>query len=150
MDTGVKENAKASVKPSLTDEAALALWDKLLPTIRVRKPSDATPPIAPQPTASLGDIRKSGDICPQSGWWECLEKRKIDGERRRFFKAGDKLSSVVVNGRASLWHTLIGNTHQIAAVEWKLLEYEHPLSSSVDEKVAGLDDAVNDAKESDA
>lgn len=132
MDTGVKENARTSVKPSLTNEAALALWDKLLPTIRVRQPSDATSPITPAPMASLGNVRKSGDICPQSGWWECLEKRKIDGERRRFFKAGDKLPPVLADGGASLWHTLVGNTYQIATVEWKLLEHESPLGSSVD------------------
>ena len=150
MDTGVKENAKASVKPSLTDEAALALWDKLLPTIRVRRPSDATPPAAPSPTASLESVRKSGDICPQSGWWECLEKRKIEGERRRLFKAGDKLPPVLADGGASLWNTLIGNTHQIATVEWKLVEYDLPSVFSVETKGAGIPQAGNDAKVDDA
>jgi hypothetical protein len=135
MDTGVKENARASVRPSLTDEAALVLWDKLLPTIRVRQPSDATPPNVPPSTVSLGSVLKSGDICPQSGWWECQEQRKIDGERRRLFKAGDKLPPVLADGGASLWKTLIGNTHQIAAVEWKLLEYDPHLHSRSIQKV---------------
>jgi len=150
MDTGVKENARASVRPSLTDEAALALWDKLLPTIRVRRPSDATPPPAPPPTVSLESVRKSGDICPQSGWWECLEKRKIEGERRRLFTAGDKLPPVLADGGASLWNTLIGNTHQIATVEWKLVEYDPPSAFSVDTKGAGIPQAGNDAKVDDA
>lgn len=150
MDTGVKENARASVRPSLTDEAALVLWDKLLPTIRVRQPSDATPPNAPSSTVSLGSVMKSGDICPQSGWWECLEKRKIEGERRRLFKAGDKLPPVLADGGASLWNTLIGNTHQIAAVEWKLLEYDPPSAFLVDKKGAGIPQADNDMKENDA
>ncbi|TXG00411.1 T6SS immunity protein Tli4 family protein [Massilia arenae] len=150
MDTGVRENARASVRPSLTDEAALVLWDKLLPTIRVRQPSDATPPNAPSSTVSLGSVMKSGDICPQSGWWECLEKRKIEGERRRFFKAGDKLSPVLADGGASLWNTLIGNTHQIATVEWKLLEYDPSSAFSVDTKSAGIPQADNDTKENDA
>lgn len=150
MDTGVKENARASVRPSLTDEAALALWDKLLPTIRVRRPSDATPPPAPPPTVSLESVRKSGDICPQSGWWECLEKRKIEGERRRLFTAGDKLPPVLADGGASLWNTLIGNTHQIATVEWKLVEYDLPSVFSVETKGAGIPQAGNDAKVDDA
>lgn len=150
MDTGVRENARASVRPSLTDEAALELWDKLLPTIRVRQPSDATPPNAPSSTVSLGSVMKSGGICPQSGWWECLEKRKIEGERRRFFKAGDKLSPVLADGGASLWNTLIGNTHQITAVEWKLLEYDPSSAFSVDTKRAGIPQADNDTKENDA
>lgn len=42
LDSGVKDNRKASVNPSITDEEALALWDKLIRTIRVRRPSDAT------------------------------------------------------------------------------------------------------------
>jgi hypothetical protein len=150
MDTGVKDNARASVRPSLTNEAALSLWDKLLPTIRVRQPSDATPPIAPPPTVSLGNLMKSGEICPQSGWWECLEQRKIDGERRRLIKAGDKLPTVLVDGGASFWNTLIGNTHQIAAVEWKLLEYDPPSAFSVDTKSDGIPQANNDVKENDA
>ena len=148
MDTGVKENAKASVRPSLTNEAALALWDKLLPTIRVRQPSDATPPISP--TVPLGSVMKSGDICPQSGWWECLEKRKIEGERRRFFKAGDKLPPVLAEGGASLWHTLIGNTYQVATVDWKLLEHAPPLSPSVDQQATVIPHADNGMKEKDA
>lgn len=150
MDTGVKENARASVRPSLTDEAALALWDKLLPTIRVRQPSDATQSNAPSSTVSLGSVMKSEDICPQSGWWECLEKRKIEGERRRLFMAGDKLPPVLAAGGASLWNTLIGNTHQIAAVEWKLLEYDSPSAFSADTKGAGIPQADNDMRENDA
>lgn len=149
MDTGVKENAKANVRPSLTDEAALALWDKLLPTIRVRQPSDATPPIAPSATVSLGTVRKTGNICPQSGWWECMEKRKIDGERRRLFKEGDKLPPVLADGGASLWHTLIGNTYQIASVEWRLLEHESPLAPSSDKKT-DIPHSDDDLKENDA
>ena len=150
MDTGVKDNAKASVRPSLTNEAALALWDKLLPTIRARQPSDATPPIAPAPTVSLGSVRRSGHICSQSGWWECLETRKIEGERRRLFKAGDKLPPVLADGGASLWRTLIGDTHQVAEVDWKLLEHEPPLSSLVDQQAVGNPRADNDLKENDA
>ena len=42
LDTGLKGNRTASAKPSLTDEEALALWDRLLGTIRLRQPSDAT------------------------------------------------------------------------------------------------------------
>lgn len=40
MDTGVKDNDKASVRPSLSDKDALALWDRLLSTIRLRVPSN--------------------------------------------------------------------------------------------------------------
>jgi len=36
LDTGVDGNRKGAVKPSLTDEEAVALWDKLVATLRIR------------------------------------------------------------------------------------------------------------------
>jgi hypothetical protein len=53
LDTGVKDDQTASVKPSLTDEEAVALWDKLITSIRVRptgdsvKQSSTAPPRSP-------------------------------------------------------------------------------------------------------
>ncbi|MCL1861142.1 MAG: T6SS immunity protein Tli4 family protein, partial [Proteobacteria bacterium] len=41
--TGVKVNTRGAVPPSLTDEEAVAMWDKLTSTIRVR-PMKETPP----------------------------------------------------------------------------------------------------------
>lgn len=43
LDSGLRGNEKARVKPSITDEEALAIWDRLIGTIRLRRPSDATP-----------------------------------------------------------------------------------------------------------
>ena len=37
LDSGVKSNKTARTKPSVTDEEAVALWDKLIDTIRVRQ-----------------------------------------------------------------------------------------------------------------
>lgn len=150
LDSGVEGNSKATVRPGITNVEALELWDKLLPTIRIRQPSDATPPITHLSNLPLGSIGRSGDICFQSGWWECLEKRKIDGERRRFLKAGDKLPLVVASGGANLWRTLIGYTQQVALVEWKLLEYENTLPSSTIRKEDGSSLANSGAKNSDA
>lgn len=149
LDSGVKGNAKAKVKPSITDVEAVALWDQILPTIRLRQTTDATTLKPATPGVPLGSVRKSGDICPQSGWWECFEKRKIDGERRRPFKAGDEFPPVLADGGASLWNTLIGNTYQIASVEWKLLEHESSPASSGG-KEAGIPHSDDDIKESDA
>lgn len=150
LDSGVKGNLKAKVEPSVTDEEAIALWDRILPTIRLRQASDATPPIFPAPTVLLGTLRKSGDICPQSGWWECMEKRKIDGKRRRLFKEGEELPPVVADGRTGLWRTLIGDTYQIAKVEWKLIEHQQALVSALGEKARGMSDEGSATKDSDA
>jgi hypothetical protein len=45
--TGVKDDETASVKPSLTDDEAVALWDKLTASIRVRPVAEPKPPSRP-------------------------------------------------------------------------------------------------------
>jgi hypothetical protein len=57
--SGMKDNSRASVNPSITDEEALALWDKLITTIRVRQPSDATPTTVTKPRATLASLALS-------------------------------------------------------------------------------------------
>ena len=42
LRTGVQENELAAVKPSLTDDETVALWDKLTSTIRVRPTKETT------------------------------------------------------------------------------------------------------------
>jgi hypothetical protein len=79
--TGVKGNARGQVQPSLTDEEAIAMWDKLTSSIRVRPvkgiPSDGeTKPDAPAPEARApaAALRLStGDKCPKTGPWRCVE-----------------------------------------------------------------------------
>lgn len=41
LDSGVKNNHTARAEPSLTDEEAVALWDKIIETIRVRQTGGA-------------------------------------------------------------------------------------------------------------
>lgn len=124
LDSGVHKNAKARVRPSLSDEEALALWDNLLSTIRVRQPSDATPSKEVKPKTPLGTVSKSGEACPQTGFWECTDKRRVDGDRRRLLKEGEKIPPVVVTGHVSFLRTLIGDVHRVAQVEWTLTAYE--------------------------
>lgn len=75
FDSGVKGNTKAAVKPSITDEEALALWDAMIKTIRLRQPEDATPAKKMVPVGSVssvsavhctvGDrpVARVGDVC---------------------------------------------------------------------------------------
>lgn len=126
LDTGVKDSRMASIKPSLTDEEAIALWDKLIGSIRVRstgaaaKQSSATPPKMP-----LGEYADTGSVCPQAGWWQCIDDGAIAGGRRQHFAADDPLPHAFVLGKPSLWQILKGErpTHKIATI-WKLVEYD--------------------------
>lgn len=138
LDSGVKGNAMARVKPSVTDEEAIALWDGILSTIRLRQPNDATPLPTATHERALGTIEITGALCPQTGWWECNENRKIDGRRLRLFSKGEKLPPVSISGSSRLWRRLIGDSFSIADVRWKLVKYETlPLPASTDMSESG-------------
>lgn len=128
MQTGVANNAAGSIKPSLTDEEAIAVWDKITSTIRVRPTGAAAVKRAgadPQPRTPLGELAATGRTCPQTGTWEASEPTSTQSSRRRTIKAGDTMPRVAVLGTPSLWQKLKGITpsYQVATV-WKLVEYE--------------------------
>ena len=132
LDTGVHGNDTAATPPSLTDEEAVALWDKLTSSIRVRptggavRTSDATPPKAP-----LGELAATGHACPQTGWWLSVEQcRPVQGGRRQFFRTGERMPHAVLLGERSVWQKLKGEhpNYTIATV-WKLVDYDEPQAS---------------------
>lgn len=124
FETGLKGNSKAAVNPSLTDEEALIMWDKIITTIRLRQPSDATLPATAQNQFPLASRVRTGDVCPQSGWWECAENEKNEINKRHLFKAGDPMPHLLLVKKPNIWQKLIGNypMRQIPT-EWKLVEY---------------------------
>ena len=125
LDTGVKNNRTARTPPSLTDEEAVALWDKLIGTIRVRPTEDAKPSQPTPAKVPLGKLTATGDLCTQKGWWQCVEGNNIEGGRRRHFVDGESLPHVVLLGEPNLWQKLSGNRprHTMATV-WKLVDYD--------------------------
>lgn len=119
MQTGVDGNTIGATKASLTDEEAIAVWDKITSSIRVR-------PTAPAPLKShassdshLGDLAATGRVCPQTGWWE------PEGGRRQHIKAGERMPHLITNGEPSLWQKLTGEkpSYRVATM-WKLVSYD--------------------------
>lgn len=125
LDSGVKNNKTAGVKPSISDEEAVELWDKLIGTIRVRQTGDAK---ASKPTPAkmpLGKLTTTGDICTQQGWWQCTEGGDIEGGRRRRFAEGELMPHAILLGVPNLWQKLTGDKprYQMATV-WTLVDYD--------------------------
>ena len=129
--SGVKDNQKAAIEPSITDEQALALWDMLVSTIRLREASDATPPkVNKTPLAALVG---TGKICPESGWWETNEKHVANDGRRLFVRAGELMPSADTSIGTGIWQKIFGGDRLKISTTWRLADY-------VDESV--IDDPV--------
>ncbi|MBW8828941.1 MAG: hypothetical protein JF606_05835 [Burkholderiales bacterium] len=126
--TGVEHDGAGATKPSLTDEEAVALWDKLTASIRVRptgggvKTSDATPPNAP-----LGELAATGRACVQTGWWESVDDDTVNAARRQHIKAGERMPQVAKLGKAGLLDRLRGEQPVYRGpTMWKLVGYGTP------------------------
>lgn len=128
FQTGVSDNAAGATKASLTDEEAIAVWDKITSTIRVRPTSTVSDKITgarPHPILPLGELAATGRTCPQTGWWQPDEFAENTGSLRQHIKSGDRMPHVVLTSELSLWQKLKGErpTYQTATV-WKLVSYD--------------------------
>ena len=135
LDTGVQGNAKASLRPSITDSEALALWDKVISTIRIRKPSDATRPLLVSHKLDIGQIRRTGEICSQAGYWECTHAQDVKEGKLRLFGEGDRMPYVFVAYKKSFWDLLRAKYPMPIEVAWKLVGYEDLKKSITEDNV---------------
>ena len=99
-----------TVDSSLTDAHALALWDKMLSSLRVR-PVVAAKPVAHAHVA-LGTRADSGTPCPASGWWRCMDALAQDSMRS--FQHGQILPKTSVQKQQSLLDRLKGTPDLIS------------------------------------
>jgi hypothetical protein len=128
MQTGVADNAAGASKASLTDEEAIAVWDKITSTIRVRPTSAARLKTAEADSRlrlPLGELAATGRNCPQTGWWEPSESHDRAGGQRQHIKAGERMPHMVSLGEPSIWQKLKGErpSYRTATV-WKLVGYD--------------------------
>jgi len=108
LDTGVKNNHNGQTPPSLTDEEAIALWDKLTSSIRVRPTvAKATSSQSNPRPVPLDEAVATGRPCPQSGWWQCAEEPlPVRGGRTQRFRRGERMPEVVLIGKPGLWQRI--------------------------------------------
>ncbi len=132
MQTGVADNTIGNRHPSITDEEAVALWDKLTSTIRVRPvgapgtgKTSSNGPLSPHtPSAPLGELVVTGRQCPQTGWWQCADDGVVNGGRR-FIREGQVMPKVAMAGKPTLWQRIKGERPVWQAVTvWTLVSYE--------------------------
>jgi hypothetical protein len=132
MQTGVRGNLAGAVKPSLTDDEAIAVWDRITSSIRVR-PTSAPVKSSVAPRLPLGELAATGSACPEGGWWEPVDTGLPQRGSRQRFNKGQAMPAVVQVGAPSLWQKIKGERPAFsAATVWKLVGYadEGPATST--------------------
>ncbi|WP_146204344.1 T6SS immunity protein Tli4 family protein [Massilia glaciei] len=132
LDSGVKKNKKASVKPSITDEEAIELWDRLLDSIRIRETGGGNPGAGEKKRTPLGERSMTGGTCSQDGWWRSTDCGEIEGGARRHFAFGDTFPDIVLLYKPSVWQRLTGERprHRLTTV-WELVDYDAEPAASL-------------------
>lgn len=123
--TGVKNDRQASVRPSLTDDEAEALWDKLIGSIRIRSTGDSKSSKSDSPLVPLGKLLRTGETCVQTGWWQCSDSASVDGGNRRYITSGELMPHLVLSRKPTLWQKLTGEKSGFKkTIVWQLVDYE--------------------------
>lgn len=128
LQTGVADDAAGATTASLSDEEAIAIWDKITSTIRVRPTGSDSVKSAGADSGQrlpLGELAATGRTCPQTGWWEPTESLgNAHGQRQRI-KAGERMPHMVTFGTQSLWQKLKGDqSYYSTAALWELVGYD--------------------------
>lgn len=125
LDTGASGHHMGAVKPSLSNEEVVALWDKLTGSIRVRSLGGKKTSSVESLKAPLASLVATGGTCPQTGWWQCVENDSIEGGRRRHFAAGESMPHAVLLGEPNLWQKMTGDrSRHTRATVWRLVDYD--------------------------
>jgi hypothetical protein len=126
MNTG--EGGNAPVPTSLSEDAAMALWDKISSSIRLR-PSEPPKPVAAEPPPTqLGTQAWAGERCPESGWWSCSAGGNgvgVLGGQRQYVRKGERMPQALLLPPQTLWEKLRGLQPSYESKDqtwWKLVD----------------------------
>jgi hypothetical protein len=73
-------------------------------------------------TVKLGEITRTGGICPCGGWWVCVESGQVVTAR---FDRGQRVPPAVLRTRRNLWQWLTRQPRRVEiATVWTLAEYD--------------------------
>ncbi|MEH6435489.1 T6SS immunity protein Tli4 family protein [Massilia sp. DD77] len=114
LELGAGTNPVSGGKPvqsSLSEEVLLELWERMSSSIRIRPSASAKgAQSAPLPVA-LGTSSLAGEICPETGWWQCGDGGNgvgVFGGERQFLKKGQRMPQALLLPPATLWQRLRG------------------------------------------
>lgn len=112
MDSGANPVAGGRpVQSTLSEEAMVALWERITGSIRLR-PTEPAKSLAPSPAlVAVGTSALAGEACPETGWWQCGDGGGgvgVFGGERQFLRKGQRMPQALLLPPASLWQRLRG------------------------------------------
>lgn len=116
------------VSSSLSDGAAIGLWDQISSSIRLRSAKPPANTRIDPPTTPIGTVVSAGDHCPESGWWLCGVGGKginVLGGQQQYIKQGEVMPQALLLPARSLWERLRGLQPSLESrvpTFWKLVD----------------------------
>lgn len=136
MNTG--RSAHGPVPSSLSDGAAIGLWDKITSSIRIRPIAARGGQRIETKLTPIGAIASAGDVCPESGWWSCGDGGNginVLGGQRQYMKKGEVMPQALLLPPQTLWDKVRRLQPSFEAkhpTTWKLVDHRarkrHPPS----------------------
>jgi hypothetical protein len=126
MATGRSKNGP--IPSSLSQPAAVSLWDKISSSIHLRPTAPPKVSAAEPEALPLGSHAWAGDTCPQSGWWQCGDGGNgigVLGGQRQYIKQGERMPQALLLPPQTLWDKLKGVQSSFETktpTSWKLVD----------------------------
>jgi hypothetical protein len=126
MDIGKGDNGP--VPSSLSQDAGMALWDKISSSIRLRPTEIPKPVVVEPPQTPLGTYAWAGERCPESGWWACSDGGNgigVLGGQRQYIQKGARMPQALLLPPQTLWEKLRGMQPSFESktqTSWKLVD----------------------------
>lgn len=112
LESGV--NPVAGGKPlqsTLSEEAMFELWESIVNSIRLRPYQEGSTAPVEEPRVALGASALAGEVCPQTGWWQCADSGTgvtVLGGQRQFIKQGQFMPQALLLPQQTMWQRLRG------------------------------------------
>lgn len=116
------------VTSSLSDGAALGLWDRVVSSIRLRTAAPLAASRAEPAPIPLGSYASAGERCPESGWWLCGDGGNgvgVLGGQRQYLRKGQKMPQALLLPPQTVWQRMRGlqpSYESATRTAWKLVD----------------------------
>lgn len=126
MTTG--KSTDGPVPTSMSEDAALGLWDKIASSIRLHRVEQLRPGAAKNAAVPIGTQAWAGERCPISGWWLCGDGGSgvdVLGGQRQYIRKGERMPQALLLLPQTLWERLRGlqpSTESKSRTSWKLVD----------------------------